>query len=64
MSMHLHVNRPITADDLWSAWRGLSLGKKSKEELHQLVEFHRDKPEFASQVIAEAARQALAIRRG
>jgi hypothetical protein len=57
------TNRPITNADLWAAIRGLGMGRMDKDELLKLAADHADKPLFASQVIAEAARQVAATRR-
>lgn len=56
--------RRIENSDLWAAIRGLGMYRMSYRELEQLRygHAHPDKP-FASQVIAEAARQVMASKR-
>lgn len=48
--------------DLWAAIRGLGMYRMDKEELEALIKEHGGNPLFASQVIAEAARQVIASR--
>jgi hypothetical protein len=54
--------RAITNDDLWSAIRGLGLFSKMRHELNEIRDRHASNPLFASQVIAEAARQVIAVK--
>jgi hypothetical protein len=55
--------RALTNDDLWSAIRGLGMFSKSVDQLIALYNEHKDNPNFASKVIAEAAKQ-VAITKG
>jgi len=55
--------RASTNDDLWSAIRGLGMFSKSVDRLIALYNEHKDNPNFASKVIAEAAKQ-VAITKG
>lgn len=52
--------REISNDDLWSAIRGIGMTRKTDGELRELISLHSGKDAFASQVIAEAARQVIA----
>lgn len=56
--------RKIENSDIWAAARGLRMFSSAPSELHALVRQHAQNELFASQVIAEAARQALAVKRG
>jgi hypothetical protein len=56
--------RPITQDDRNVAQHDLKMAALSLLELGALIEEHRNKDTFASQVIAGAARQILAAKRG
>lgn len=59
--------RKIENDDLWSAIRGLSMYRMTREELKDLIANHEPlcavgRDAFASAVIVEAARQVLATK--
>lgn len=58
--MTSETTRAVTNDDLWSAIRGLQMYRKTSPELRELARGASD--QFASKVIAEAARQILAGR--
>lgn len=47
----------VTTEEIWSAARGLDMWAKTPQELDDLADLHGRRPEFASQVIAAAARQ-------
>jgi hypothetical protein len=61
--------RDITNSDLWSAIRGLGMYGMTRDELIALAVEHErlsnvGRDAFASRVIAEAARQVAATKRG
>ena len=58
------THRQITNDDLWAAIRGIGMNGMTYRQLEELrhEHAHPDKP-FASQVIAETARQMMAVKR-
>ena len=62
-TMEGKMNTTIHTDDLWSAIRGLGMGRMSEEKLRELIKRHSKIDAYASQVITEAARQTLKVRK-
>lgn len=54
--------RTITNGDIWSAARGLGMFQMDEDEIRRTIRAHAGSPMFASQVIAEAACQVLAVK--
>ena len=55
--------RQFNNDDIWSAYRGLQMGSMDNRQLQETYEQNKDSEYFAGQVIAEAAKQALAMNK-
>jgi hypothetical protein len=56
------MERDITPSDIWSAARGLGMGRMTREELATLIDAHKVNPLFASRVIVTAATQFRVIK--
>ena len=58
------MTRKFDNSDIWAAYCGLEMGKMDNRQLTETYEHNKDSEYFASQVIAEAAKQALAMNKG
>ena len=59
----MQTTRKILTADIWASWRGLGMGAKTIAELEAIKVAHETRPEFASQVIVQAAREAISVKR-